>query len=99
VVHRRFYWLEVPEGTDIQERANIVATVSGQTIRLQGDLPAILQLRLSDRLLNLDEPVAVIANDQEVFQGTVTRCAASILQSLAERADAPAAATALLRIR
>ncbi len=98
VVHRRFYWLEVPEETDIKERANIVATVTGQTIRLQGDVPATLQFRLSDQLLNLDEPFTVIANDQEIFQGKVTRCAASILQSLVERADAPAAATALLRI-
>jgi len=96
VVHRRFYWLQVPDTIDIKDRAKIIATVKNRTIELEGDLPDTFRLRLSDRLLSLDEPLNVLANGREVFAGTVRRNAAAIVASLEERADVSTAATATL---
>ena len=73
--------------------------VKGRVIALTGDVPAGLSLRLNDKLLTLDEPLTVTVNGKEVFSGKVNRTAAAIEQSLAERADPAAAATALLTIK
>jgi hypothetical protein len=94
VVHRRFYWLQVPAEAPIGDRARLVARVEGQAIVLEGDVPARLRLRLSDRLLDLDQPVRVVANGQERFSGKVTRQARAMLASLEERADPVSAASA-----
>jgi transglutaminase-like putative cysteine protease len=94
VVHRRFYWLQVPAEVPIGDRARLVARVEGQAIVLEGDVPPRLRLRLSDRLLDLDQPVRVVANGQERFSGKVTRQARAMLASLEERADPVSAASA-----
>jgi len=94
VVHRRFYWLQVPAEVPIGDRARLVARAEGQEIVLQGDVPPRLRLRLSDRLLDLDQPVRVVANGQERFSGKVTRQARAMLASLEERADPVSAASA-----
>jgi hypothetical protein len=98
VVHRRFYWLQVPDDVAIKDRAKVIATVKGQTIQIEGDLTGPLRLRLSDRLLDLDKPLAVVANGHEVFSGAAKRTAAAIVSSLAERADLPSTATAMLPV-
>jgi hypothetical protein len=99
VVHRRFYWLRIPEATTIPDRATLVASVSGQTISLEGQVPDAFCLRLSDRLLDLDAPILVRVNNKEMFSGRVQRQAAIILDSLLERADPAAAATAMLCVK
>ncbi len=96
VVHRRFYWLEIREPGEIRERQKIVARVEDRTITVEGDVTAALGLRLSDRLLDLDQPVNVIAGGREVFSGRPERRAVNIVRSLAERADAGAVATAAI---
>lgn len=98
VVHRRFYWLRVPEASAIEERALMTATVVGQEIRLDGKVPPGIQLRLSDALLDLDKPVRVLVAGREVFDGAVTRRASVVLESLSERLDPSAVATALLAL-
>jgi hypothetical protein len=95
ISHRRFYWLQIPDGTPIKDRQKIVATVEGQAIRLEGDPTTTIRLRLSDQLLDLDQAVTVVSNGHEIFVGKVPRLASAILTSLTERADIPAAATAL----
>jgi poly(3-hydroxybutyrate) depolymerase len=99
VVHRRFYWLQVPSETPIPERAQMVAQLQGQEIQLTGQVPASLRLRLSDRLLDLDRPVRVVANGKEWFNGQVTRQARVILASLQERADPISAASAWVEMK
>jgi len=96
VVHRRFYWLRVPEDVALGDRSRIVATVQGQAIRIHGEVPARLCVRLSDRLLNLDQPISVELNGRLVFAGLVNRLGLGIVSSLAERVDPPSAATAEL---
>ena len=94
IIHRRFYWLQVPEGVPLKEKQTVVATVNDRTIALTGEVPAMMTLRLSDRLLHLDRPLTVTVNGKKVFHGKVTRRAADILASLEDRADAASAATA-----
>ena len=91
VVHRRFYWLEVPREAVLKERARVTATVDGQRIDLDGDLPAAWGLRLSDRLVDLDQPVTVSRGGRVLFEGPVHRTAWAIRRSLDQRAD-PASA-------
>jgi hypothetical protein len=96
ITHRRFYWLQIPEDTALGDRQKLVATLQEASINIEGDLPVKLCLRLSDRLLDLDDPITVIVNGRTVFSGNVQRSAATILASLAERADPSATATASL---
>lgn len=98
VVHHRFYWLRVPEASAIEERALMTATVVGQEIRLDGKVPPGIQLRLSDALLDLDKPVRVLVAGREVFDGPVPRRASVVVESLSERLDPSAVATALLAL-
>jgi poly(3-hydroxybutyrate) depolymerase len=95
VTHTRFYWLAVP-AAEAKAKRQIVAEVDGQTIRLTGDPPQGMTLRLSDRLLNLDEPVRVTVSGREVFTGKVPRRLEAIRESLAQRADPSSAAVATL---
>jgi hypothetical protein len=97
VLHRRFYWLRIPEKTSIKEKQKIIATVQGQNVELEGEVPATMELRLSDALLDLDRGIKVSVNGRRVFSGKPVRRAAEILSSLEDRADAPAAATAVVR--
>ena len=95
VTHPRFYWLAVPP-SEAKERREIRAEVDGQTIKLTGDVPKGMMLRLSDELVNLDQPIRVLVGGNEVFQGKVPRQEAVIRESLVERADPRTAATAKL---
>jgi hypothetical protein len=96
ITHDRFYWLKIPDKAAAKAGQKIVATVEGQTITLTGDVPAKMELRLSDRLLDLDQEVKVIVNGKDVAAAKVARNAAAIRQSLDERLDLPAAASAVL---
>lgn len=93
VTHTRFYWLAVPKEA-AKERQQMTAEVDGQTIRLTGDVPPQTTVRLSDELLDLDQPVQVLVNGREAFKGRAERSAEVIRESLRERADPRSAATA-----
>jgi len=98
VTHTRFYWLAVAEA-DAKAGRKMVAEVDGQTIRLTGDVPDTLRLRLSDELLDLDKGLRVLVNDKEVIhRAKVPRSALLIHDSLQERADPRSVATALVRL-
>lgn len=97
VTHTQFYWLQVPAGA-AQPGQKLVAVVSGQSIALTGDVPKGMALRLSDALVNLDEPVTVTVNDQKVFEGKVPRTEAVIRAALLTRLDPQICPTALLTL-
>jgi dienelactone hydrolase len=98
ITHDRFYWLKIPDKAAAKAGQKILATVDGQTIRLEGDVPAKMELRLSDALLDLDREVKVVVNGSEVASAKVARTAGAILRSLDERFDLPAAASAVLAL-
>jgi len=94
-VHQRFYWFErAPEATNPEEV--YAARAEDQTITIETPSAGHLTIRLSDKLLDLDRPVRVIAAGRTIFEGTVTRSLAAIIQSLQERKDPETVATALL---
>lgn len=98
VTHDRFYWLQIPDGSQAKAGDRIDARVEGQAITIDGAVPAGLTLRLSDRLVDLDRPVRVTVNGRLAFAGKVPRTTAAIVRSLEERLDPASAATALLRL-
>ena len=58
-----------------------------------------MTLRLADALVDLDQPVCVMAGGKKVFEGVVPRSFATLVQSLEERADLETAATAQLTVQ
>jgi pimeloyl-ACP methyl ester carboxylesterase len=96
VIHDRFYWLKIPDKSVAKAGQKIEAQVDGQTVTLTGDVPSGIELRLSDALLDLDQPVKMVVNGKETFSGKVERKAGAIRRTLEERADLPAAASAIL---
>ncbi|MGJ8634936.1 MAG: transglutaminase domain-containing protein, partial [Luteolibacter sp.] len=98
VIHERFYWLKIPDKSQAKKGDKIIATVDGQTIRLEGDVPAGIELRLSDELLDLDKEIQVTVNGRGRDPVKATRTAAMILESLEERHDVSAVAVAMIKV-
>jgi len=97
VTHTRLYWLQRP--AEAVKAYEIYAShVDGQTITLETPATGNLTLRLSDSLLDLDQPVKVVAGGKTVFEGKVARSFTAIVQSLQEREDPDLTATALLPV-
>lgn len=98
VTHTRFYWLEV-EPEQAAAGRQVAAWVDGQTICVEsGDVEAV-RLHLRDELIDLNEPVQVIANGQVVFEGLVRRTREAIDRSLAGRRDPRAASMAQVDVK
>jgi hypothetical protein len=93
--HDRFYWLAMP-GDAARGGQVVRAEVDGQTIEIGAEGNGRLTLRLSDALLDLDQPVVVTVNGEETFSGTATRSVQAIWDSLNERADLESVATATI---
>ena len=97
VIHHRFYWLERPADS-ADPNTVYAAHVDGQTITIESPGSGHLIVRLSDKLLNLDEPIKVIAQGHTIFEGKVQRSLSTLFQSLQERADRDSAAAATLDV-
>ena len=95
VVHQRFYWLRLPDGSAAKEQ-RITAVIEGRTIRLDGDVPSGTRILLSDELLDLDAPVEIRINDGAPFEATPVRTLATIRTELTMRADPSATPTAAI---
>jgi hypothetical protein len=97
VTHTRFYWLAVvPE--DASPGWLVNATVQRQSIEITCDDKFDIELLLRDELIDLDQPIQVIANGAKVFDGRLPRSMDVIRKTLKDRADPRCAATASLQI-
>jgi hypothetical protein len=96
-VHTRLYWLERGPA-EVRPNEIYAAHVEGQAITIETPATGTVTLRLSDELLNLDQPVRVVAGTKTIFEGKVARSFAAIEQSLREREDPDSVATALLPV-
>jgi hypothetical protein len=97
VTHDRFYWIERP--ADALKPNEIFAMhIAGQSIQIEQPASGNLTLRLSDELLDLDEPIQVIASGRKVFEGKATRSLTAIMNSLKQRADPASTAVATLPV-
>jgi hypothetical protein len=98
VVGKRFYWLAV-DPADVRSRAEITATVAGQTIDVRGEGVKRLTIRLCEPMCNLDEPIAIKSQDKTLFSGRVERTIATIAKTLSERGDPQGVFTAELEVQ
>ena len=97
VTHTRFYWLQRAPAA-VRPYEIYAAQVSGQTITIESPATGSLTLRLADELVDLDQPIRVVAGGKTVFAGKVARSFAAVEQSLGEREDPDTLATALLPV-
>ena len=81
-LHPRFYWLASDEP---KRGARLVAERKGQVINVEGD--GSLRIRLDDEMVDLDEPVIVMRDGEEVFRGLSPRTIGTIARTLQERGD------------
>ena len=95
VTHDRFYWLQVPSVTD-QARKKIIARCDGQAISIESKSP--VTLLLSDKLLNLDQPINVTLNGQNLEAITTKRTISTIADSIAKYGAARPVPTATAQI-
>lgn len=97
VLGSRFYWLSVPAE---QRKAGIeiIAQCQGQRIELTTSDVRRVVLRLSDALVDLDQPVTVVVGEKTAFTGRVSRTIASLARSLAERGDPASACSAVVEV-
>ncbi|MBL9166557.1 MAG: dienelactone hydrolase family protein [Verrucomicrobiales bacterium] len=99
VLHDRFYWLQLPADVKAKAKQQIIATVEGQSIRIDGDVPDRLILRLSDELVDLNSSIQVIIQGKKAFSGKVKRRAEHLLADLEDRFDPTMAASAYLTVK
>ncbi|MDB4683970.1 Ig-like domain-containing protein [bacterium] len=102
VFQERFYWLEMPIESRVVApqtyEQRTVATVDGQTIRVVTSADPVITIRLSDQLVNLDEPITIIVNNEEKYKGLVPRSLKEIERSLAARPDPSSCSVASITI-
>ena len=86
VVHDRFYWLAVDKEL-AGKRAEVVATLKGQTIQIEKSDVAKLKIRLNDEMVDMEKPVKVIVGGKEVFNAKVSRNIGTLARTLSEDGD------------
>jgi predicted esterase len=97
VLHSRFYWME-RAAVEVKPNEIYTAQISGQRVEIERPANGNLTLRLSDAMMDLDQPIQVMAAGRKVFEGKVTRSLDSIVKSLNEREDPESSATAMLPV-
>lgn len=86
ITHSRFYWLAVDEDNAVAG-SRIEATVTGQTIEIESSDVSEISVRLSDDLVDLDQPVRIIAGGATVYEGLAERTILTLWQTASERPD------------
>lgn len=86
VVRTRFYWLAV-DPADIRDRAEVIARRDGQQIDVQSKDVDRITIRLSDEMVDLEQPVSVTHRNRQLFCGPVARTIATLATTLKERGD------------
>ena len=80
-------------------RQKIVARIEGRRIVIEAEKTNRLTLRLSDDLLDLDQPLEIVVNGKTRFEGVVKRSLDAMIRSLEERPDPRSVCTALLELK
>ena len=86
VLHNRFYWLRLSTGAAKARSLNIVS-MKGQRIEVETAEAEKMTILLNDMMLNLDQPLSVVANGKTLFKGRPDRTIANLITSLLERGD------------
>jgi dienelactone hydrolase len=94
VTSRRFYWLSMPDGIRPKPGDVVRARVTSQLIEIESKDVNGITLRLSDRLVDLDQPVVIRVNGQVLCDTRIPRRPEDARRSLEDRLDPELAATA-----
>ncbi len=86
ITHSRFYWLSVDEANAVGG-ARIEASVTGQTIEIESSGVSHVSVRLSDDLIDLDQPLSIVAGGSSVYEGVVQRTILALWTTTVERGD------------
>ena len=86
VPHASFYWLRMGESSRVAG-SRIEATVTGQSIEIESSGVSDVTLLLSDELVDLDQPISVVAGDTTLVEGTFPRTILALWLTTEERGD------------
>jgi poly(3-hydroxybutyrate) depolymerase len=87
VMHSRFYWLAV-DAAEATQGDSVTAAYTGNDVTLESVSGlGKLVLRLSDAMMDLDQPVHVELDGRALHDGPVTRTIAVLSKTLEERGD------------
>ena len=86
ITHSRFYWLSVDEDNAVGG-ARIEATVTGQTVEIESSGVSQVSVRLSDEMVDLDQPVSIVAGGSPVYEGVAPRTILALWTTTVERGD------------
>ena len=86
VLHSDFYWLSLSDG-QAKAREEIRAKAEGQRIELTGPAGRRVTVNLKNGLVDLEQPVVIMANGKERYRGRVPRTIGTLLETLKERRD------------
>ena len=86
VLHFTCYWLALPPGA-ARAGQEVRAERRGQIITLQTTDVSELLVRASDAMLDLDEPISVLAGEKTLFSDRAARTIGTLARTLAERDD------------
>lgn len=83
----RFYWLATDRESAVNG-AQVTASYAGNQVEISevSDVPS-LTVRLSDAMMDLDQPVTVVHEGSELFSGQVARTIDVLYRTLGERGD------------
>lgn len=86
--HTSFFWLEVPK-QHIETAGVIIAHYDkmNNELVIEQSYTNIFTILLNDEMLNLDQPITIKKNNTVLYEGIVTRTAATINHTLAEKGD------------
>lgn len=91
-LHGESYWLAVDD-RQAKPGDRIEAEVFGDTIHLRGERKGKsngigeVTVRLDDRFIDLDQPIVIVAEGEELFRGMVPRTIATLANTLTRRHD------------
>lgn len=87
--HTRFYWLGVP-ANQTQTGAEVIASYdrTSNSINIEANDSPTLYLYLNDAMLDLDQPISIRFQGNEIANKVFERTTATLYESLQERGDA-----------
>jgi N-dimethylarginine dimethylaminohydrolase len=97
VPHPSFYWLAA-DAANRKAYAQVIANIEGQQISIESTDLANLTVHLDDRLVDLEQPVVLIANGRASSPIRLNRTIATLATTLAERGDPDLAFTASVAV-
>ncbi|MEO7426132.1 MAG: alpha/beta hydrolase [Fibrobacteria bacterium] len=94
----RFYWVGRPDRKTTPRQGAITAVISGQEVRIESTNLDSVEIWLNDKLLDLSKPLSVYWKGAKVFEGALTRTAATLFRSVDLRGDKELVYPAMLTV-